>query len=116
VKQSAVNIVRLLIAHVRVDSKALECAGTFNLYEHISLFIELGLRATIPYVLTAASQIITALGVNAQENDAARAEMVTEDVIDALTSFLETPGHPLTREYAQTYLEWARALATLHHK
>jgi hypothetical protein len=116
VKQSAVDIVCFLIANVRSDSKVIECAGKFNLYEHIPLFIELGLRDTIPYVLAAASKIITALAVNPQKVDAARAQMITEDVVDALTAFLENPGHPLAHEYAQTYLNWARGPHPSRHK
>jgi hypothetical protein len=105
VKQSAVDIVCFLNAHVWSDSKVLECAARFGLYEQIPLFIELGLRDTIPYVLAAAGRIITALGVNPQEVDDVKARMNTEDVVEALTSFLEAPGHPFAREYVQTYLE-----------
>jgi hypothetical protein len=109
VKQTAIDIVCFLIANVRTDSKVIECASRFRLYEHIPLFIELGLRETIPYVLTAASRIIAALAVNPQEVGTARAEMVTDEAVEALTAFLDTCTHPRVHEYAQTYLEWAKA-------
>jgi hypothetical protein len=106
VKQIAINIVCFGITEGQSDSKVIEWARLFGLYEQIPLFIELGLRDIVPYVLAAANRIIIALTINPQESDAARAEMVNDDVIEALTSFIESPCHPRAQEYAQAYLAW----------
>jgi hypothetical protein len=109
VKQTAIEIVCFGIATAQSDSKVIEWARGFKLYEQIPLFIELGLRDTIPSVLTAANRIINALTINPQEVDTARTEMVNDDVIEALLTFLESPGNPQTQEYANFYLIWARS-------
>jgi hypothetical protein len=108
-KQIAINIVSFGIVTAQSDSKVIEWAQGFQLYEQIRLFIELGIRDSIPYVLAAANRIINAFTIYPQEVDAARAEMVNDDAIEALIRFIESPGNPQAQEYAAVYLDWAQS-------
>jgi hypothetical protein len=106
VKQSALDIVSFLIATANLPN-VIDCAKRFDMFGQISLVIELGLTETIPHVLAAANRIIEALEIAPHHVEEARSEMVSKDVIDALTSVLESTAEPQVLEYARAYLAWA---------